>query len=557
MEFRALLAVALSLVILIGFQYFLGRDVSPRPEEKKTVEKDREMAAGTHGPSGRGEPGGPVLDASVERSAPVVPNMGTTGRLPKEVTVDTDTFHIVFTEVGATLKECFLRSYASKISPDSSPVNLVKVTPPDIPLGLILGTQPTQDLSSVVFEADRGDLTLDESTPEASLTFSFRMPSGAEVKKIYTFHQGEYWVDLSVQTSGLPPTTGTVFLNNRPSSNGSAYIFEGPAYFSQGNLEEVTLDDPGDRQSYTGPIDWVGYGDNYFLTALIPSDPQGPWNVVMEKKDKEGLTETRLSRLEPASNGTGGGVSEVLQLGLYLGPKEIDRLETHGHNLVHAIDFGWFDPIAKPLLYLLKFFYRYMSNYGLAIITLTVLIKLAFWPLAQKGAKSMKKMQKLQPKLAKLKEKYGNDKEKLNKELMQLYKTYKVNPMSGCMPMLLQIPVFFALYKVLLQSIELRHAPFALWIDDLSAPDRLMIPGVDIPYLGGIPVLTLLMGLSMYLQQKLSPSSLDPTQAKMMQFLPIIFTFMFINFPSGLVLYWLVNNVLSIAQQHYVNKFTD
>ena len=169
----------------------------------------------------------------------------------------------------------------------------------------------------------------------------------------------------------------------------------------------------------------------------------------------------------------------------------------------------------------------------------------------------MKTMQKLQPKLAKLKEKYKNDKEKMNKELMQLYKTYKVNPMGGCLPMLLQIPVFFALYKVLLQSIELRHAPFMLWINDLSSPDRLMIPGVNIPYLGGIPVLTLLMGLSMYLQQKLSPSSLDPTQARMMQFLPVIFTCMFINFPSGLVLYWLVNNLLSIAQQHYVNKFTD
>ena len=169
----------------------------------------------------------------------------------------------------------------------------------------------------------------------------------------------------------------------------------------------------------------------------------------------------------------------------------------------------------------------------------------------------MKTMQKLQPKLLKLKEKYGDDKERLNKELMQLYKTFKVNPMSGCLPMLLQIPVFFALYKVLLQSIELRHAPFAFWIKDLSAPDRLMIHGLNIPFIGGVPVLTLLMGASMYMQQKMTPSSIDPTQAKMMQILPVIFTFMFINFPSGLVLYWLVNNMFSIMQQYYINKFTD
>jgi YidC/Oxa1 family membrane protein insertase len=277
---------------------------------------------------------------------------------------------------------------------------------------------------------------------------------------------------------------------------------------------------------------------------------------LIEKKEADGLTKSQLTLLKPSSVSSNLG-AEVFNLGIYFGPKDIDRLNTLGHNLSEAINFGWFDIIAKPLLYLLKFLHRFVHNYGVAIIIVTIFIKIVFWPLAQKSAKSMKTMQKLQPKMAKLKEKYKNDKETLNKELIQLYKNYKVNPMGGCLPMLLQIPVFFALYKVLLQSIELRHAPFMLWINDLSAPDRLMIPGVNIPYLGGIPVLTLLMGLSMYLQQKLSPSSLDPMQARMMQFLPVIFTCMFVNFPSGLVLYWLINNLLSIAQQHYVNKFTN
>ena len=169
--------------------------------------------------------------------------------------------------------------------------------------------------------------------------------------------------------------------------------------------------------------------------------------------------------------------------------------------------------------------------------------------------KSMKNMQKLQPKVAKLKEKFKDDSQKMNQEMMALYKTYKVNPLGGCLPMFLQIPFFFALYKVLLMSIELRHAPFMLWINDLAAPDRLLI-GFDIPYIHGIPVLTLLMGGSMYLQQKMTPTTADPTQARIMQMLPIIFTFMFLNFASGLVLYWFVNNLLSILQQQLINRQT-
>jgi YidC/Oxa1 family membrane protein insertase len=170
--------------------------------------------------------------------------------------------------------------------------------------------------------------------------------------------------------------------------------------------------------------------------------------------------------------------------------------------------------------------------------------------------KSMKTMQKLQPKMTQIREKYGNDRDRMNREIMQLYKTYKVSPLGGCLPMLLQIPVFFALYRLLMQTIELRHAPFFGWITDLSAPDRLFV-GFDIPYLGGLPVLTLFMGASMFLQQKMTPAQGDPNMAKMMMFLPVVFTFMFINFASGLVLYWFVNNLLSIAQQYAINKVPD
>jgi YidC/Oxa1 family membrane protein insertase len=228
-------------------------------------------------------------------------------------------------------------------------------------------------------------------------------------------------------------------------------------------------------------------------------------------------------------------------------------LEAAGNELAKSVDFGWFDVLAKPMLWLLNFFHQYSGNYGVAIILLTVLIKLVFWPITQKGMKSMKNMQKLQPKIAKLKERCKDDPAKMNQEMMALYKTYKVNPVGGCLPMLIQIPFFFALYQVLLAAIELRHAPFMLWINDLSAPDRLWI-GFDIPYLHGIPVLTLLMGASMFFQQKMSPTTADPAQARIMQFLPIVFTVMFINFASGLVLYWLINNLLSILQQYLINR---
>jgi len=485
---------------------------------------------------------------------PAAPEILATARPPKDIVIESDLLRVVISESGARMKECLLKHYPTANQPGAPPVNLINVAPPNLPLALRIGQEPPLDLSAVLFEADRDGLSLENPGQQAAITFTHTFSNGASIQKVFTFRQGTYLLDLSVQVRNMEIVQGSVSLFNRPNGAASAYIFEGPSYYSAGGFEEVSLD-PGEKFDFSGPIDWAGYGDNYFLTAVIPESGQGPWNLRIEKRDPAGLTEVRLGTLQAAGKEV-GEAAEILRFGLYFGPKDIDRLKALGHNLASAINFGWFDPIAKPLLYLLKFFFRFLHNYGLAIILLTVLIKIAFWPLAQKSAQSMKTMQKLQPKLAKLKEKYGDDKERLNKELMQLYRTYKVNPMSGCLPMLLQIPVFFALYKVLLQAIELRHAPFSLWINDLSAPDRLMIPGVEIPYLGGIPVLTLLMGASMFLQQKMSPTSLDPTQARMMMMLPLVFTFFFINFPSGLVLYWLVNNILSIAQQYYVNKFT-
>jgi YidC/Oxa1 family membrane protein insertase len=235
------------------------------------------------------------------------------------------------------------------------------------------------------------------------------------------------------------------------------------------------------------------------------------------------------------------GQSHQVEYRLFFGPKGLDILKAQGQGLEKALALGWFTPIAKPLLYVLKYFYKYTHNYGIAIIIITLIIKILFFPLTHKSYKSMKDMQKLQPKMAELKEKHKDDRDTLNRSIMELYRTHKVNPLGGCLPMIVQIPVFFALYKSLMFSIELRHAPFMLWITDLSAKDPYYITPV-------------IMGVTMFIQQKMTPTSMDPMQAKMMLALPVVFTFMFLNFPSGLVLYWLVNNILTIAQQTYINR---
>ena len=326
------------------------------------------------------------------------------------------------------------------------------------------------------------------------------------------------------------------------------FTFDGAAAYTGEKLEKVkTKDLEEGPQSRQGAFEWITFEGTYFMTTVIPAKKETSTFFV------EGTKERTVSHLAGQLETLDPGAEASYSYKLFYGPKKYSLLKDIGYNLDKSIDFGWFAVIAKPTLWLLNFFHKYLGNYGIAIILVTIIFKAVFWPISQRGLKSMKNMQKLQPKMVKLKEKYKGDPQAMNREVMALYKSYKVNPLGGCLPMVVQIPVFFALYKVLLICIELRHAPFMLWISDLSAPDRLPI-GIDIPWLGGIPVLTLLMGGSMFLQQKMSPTTADPTQQRIMMMLPVVFTFMFLNFASGLVLYWFVNNLLSILQQQLINR---
>ena len=341
-------------------------------------------------------------------------------------------------------------------------------------------------------------------------------------------------------------------LNSNAPQAKQRYAFEGPSAYINGKLEEIKTKKLEDQNTFDGKIKWVTLQSRYFMSGLVP-DQDEEASLYLALKSEKFLTAQYRQPEQTIQPDT----QNIYKYEIFMGPKKIQDLKNVGHDLQKVVDFGWFDFIAKPCLWLMNLFYSVIPNYGVAIIILTILVKVLLWPLGQKSYKSMSEMKKLQPLMKEIREKYKDDKQRMNQEVMGLYRTYKINPLGGCLPMVVQLPVFFALYRMLYEAIELRHAPFFLWINDLSAPDRLFrfsfsIPFMQPPY--GIPVLTLVMGASMLLQQKMSPPMGDATQAKMMMFMPIIFTVIFINFSSGLVLYWLVNNILSIAQQYYTQK---
>lgn len=542
--YRALLAVIISFAILLGYQYFfVGFDTPQAPVETKV--ETVAPAAGTD--SAKGTESTQTTPPQLASAAPAVMHPEA-----KDITVETELYTAVFTENGGALKSMVLKKHKEthdKNSPGKELVNGDDAT--GYPLTFSWGSAIGQNL---LYTSTTKGVTFADG--KATLVMEAQAEGGLVIVRTYSFTRDSYLIDLdiTVKNGSGQPLQGMAQLHqvNTPFEKGGSpadgFLFRGPEGYINGQLHEIKAKEFAEGPvTLQGNVEWAGYGGNYFLRGIVPLEGAGTSYVM---QGTEELTQTAvvgaLDTLQP-------GTEKNYSYKIYYGPKKVELLRGLGYNLERSVNFGWFDIIARPTLWLLNFLYDYVKNYGIAIILVTIMFKAAFWPISQKGMKSMKNMQKLQPKMVKLKEKYKDDPTRMNQEVMNLYKTYRVNPLGGCLPMVLQIPVFFALYKVLLQSIELRHAPFMLWITDLSAPDRLFI-GFDIPYLGGIPVLTLLMGASMYFQQKLTPTTADPAQAKIMQFLPVIFTFMFLNFASGLVLYWFINNLLSILQQKLINR---
>lgn len=545
---RALLAVVLSFLILVGYQYFLAPKIQPASAPATTTQQNS-TANQDAGPN-KDEAATPGAVSQV-KAVPVDP-------AAKDITIDTSLYTAVISEQGGTIKGFSLKQYRETIQKDSGPMELVSTKQPATrPLLFSIDNGSSQNLP--LFSPDKPEWSRKTSPNGAvELVMTSELSEGIRITQTMHFDDKSYLIPVQYKlenTTNRPVQVSPALTwNSVPFAHASLagkYLFSGPAAYSNNELLTVKT-----KELEKGPvvqqglISWAGYTDSYFITAVMP-ESKAPQTLSVQLLDKEKeLTRNILSQGMSSLPANG---SQTYAYTLYMGPKKLTVLQSVGHELSKAINYGWFDIIAKPMLWLLNFFYSFSKNYGIAIILLTILIKGAFWPITQKGMQSMKNMQKLQPKIAKLREKFKDDPAKMNQEMMGLYKTYKINPIGGCLPMIIQIPFFFALYKVLMAAIELRHAPFMLWINDLSAPDRLWV-GFDIPYLHGLPVLTLLMGASMFLQQKMTPTTADPTQARVMQFLPIIFTFMFLNFASGLVLYWLVNNLLSILQQQLINR---
>ena len=551
MELRMLLAIILSFGIFFLYQVVFVKEAPQENNEPvpKAQEANKQPLAMDEDVR--------VLDEKPLQEEVSVPSPVRQGRT---ITVSTSLYVAEFTENGGVLKTFKLKNYKESLGADAPMKELiVSSDEPVYTLGVSFLGERVGGLKRAVFDASAGSDLMNVTERNERLIFTWTSPEGITIVKTYTFSPDAYEIGLGIKVRNFSPEAidNNLTISLRNILNGaeeSRYVFSGPAALINGELEEIKIKNIAKQDKYVGRIGWMAYEDQYFVSALIPQKAR-------EASIGLGVTSTQV--LEATYIDPSGPVpprtERTYQYRVYFGPKSLESLGSVGADFAKILDFGFFDIIAKPLLHAMNFLNRYLPNYGIVIIIITIIVKLLFWPLSNKSYQSMSQMKKLQPKMAELRAKYKNDKKMMNQEIMNLYKLYKVNPLGGCLPMILQIPVFFAFYKMLYQAIELRHAPFFLWIDDLSAPDRLFsfdfkIPMMAAPY--GIPVLTIIMGASMFLQQKMSPPPGDPTQAKMMMFMPIFFTFIFINFPSGLVLYWLVNNILSMGQQYYVTKKT-
>ena len=550
---RLILAVVLSVLVLVGYQAFFVKPPEPGSPSQ---------AVQTQGEVQSKDPV-PVVTEYTSKTEVASETVEPQKANYRTITVSTPLYNIVLSEAGATVKSFELKNY-SETNEKNSP--LKQLVPKEISEGIFsvdLEGRSIPGLKNAVYTADTDAVEINVSQGEKNLEFVFETPQGILVKKVFTFKADSYLIDYDItfqNGSGTVLNDAVVVsipgIYNQAVKDRSKFAFEGPSALISDEFVEIDPDDLDEKNTYIGKIGWAGYSDRYFFTALMSKQKDGdnPTDaklVISYANDR--IANQYIQKMEPLNQGSQGTCSFVV----YMGPKSHKVLSKFDNGLDKAVNFGFFNVIAKPLLIGMNYIYGVIPNYGIAIILLTIIIKLVFWPLGTKSYKSMNEMKKIQPLMMELREKYKNDKQRMNQEVMGLYKTYKVNPASGCLPMLVQMPIFFALYKMLYQAIELRHAPFVGWVTDLAAPERLFhfnfsIPFMDAPH--GIPVLTLLMGASFLLQQKMTPATGDPMQAKMMMLMPLIMTVLFINFPAGLVLYMFVNNIISMGQQYYIQK---
>lgn len=535
MDKRALLAVVLSIIVLYAYQSFFM--TVPMVEEKSELKQTEEVIPKE------------TIDEKKEivTEKPVVSKMGEEVRksVGKKETITENIEEFIFegnkyravlsNRGGGGLKSFKLNNYKQTLSKTSENVEMVRTGSEDIlPLSIQFKGDGLEVAPDTVFEVNK--------ISPGEIEYLWSSEEGIDIRKKYFFHSDEYTLDVEITVSNngkksLSGEVGIALYERYQKERRSRYDIKRQIVKTSDKLERVDYGKIKDEAIIKeGDIAWNALEERYFLMAVL-ADPNIQRRVVARRMEDNIISST----LEYEYLDIKPGSKKVIMSSVYIGPKEIDILSGVGRGLDQTIDLGRFHVIAEPLLRFLKKINAITGNYAYAIILVTLIIKVIFFPLANKSYRSMKDMQKLQPKIAEIREKYKDNREKMSMAIMELYRKNRVNPLGGCLPMVVQIPVFIALYNVLMNAIELRHAPFHFWIKDLSAKD---------PYF----VTPVLMGVSMFLQQRMSPSAPDPTQQKVMMMMPLIFTVMFMNLPSGLVMYWLVNNLLSIAQQYYIMK---
>jgi YidC/Oxa1 family membrane protein insertase len=531
---NTVIALVLMLVVWLGFS-FLFPPSQPTQAPAPVVGSETATAPATSAITSVA----PAAEA--QPAADLVP---TQAQAERQILVENQRFKALFTSSGGRLKSLELKEYRVTPVQDSAPVVLLPAGPLRQAALRTSGNDGFTIADDAYFQVadNTGDELRLSGEEKKSLTLTHTTPSGLQIRKTYNFQGDSYGFELQVElvnhaSAPLSGTSGLVLVSPWDENNtGSTTEHVGPTSYVGEKLQQESAEDlVKDPVSYGKDVLWSAFETKYFIAIVAPLEGAAETTQLTKTGSQvENLFQTPYTTLQP-------GQASSFNYRIYYGPKDGAILEKAHPDFGKAIDFGFFSLLAAPLLKALKFINNYVGNYGVAIILVTIVIKILFWPLTQKSYSSMKAMANLQPEITKVRERCKNDREKLNREIMELYKKHRVNPMGGCLPMLVQIPVFFALYKVLMDTIDLRHADFALWITDLSAKDPYYITPV-------------IMGATMFIQQKMSPSTMDPVQAKVFMLMPVIFTFLFLNFPSGLVLYWLVNNLLTILQQYFINK---
>ncbi|WP_444996266.1 membrane protein insertase YidC [Aliikangiella sp. IMCC44359] len=555
------------LFVLFAFFTFLlyqawQEDNKPAPVQKAPVETsldnyqtapDRQLTQ--QSPSSTTDD----LAAQLPDSSPTQEATSANKQSSNPIEVVTDTLRVLISPVGGNLISAELFNYKETKSKDSSPINLLENRNGRVFLalsGLYGEGAPDFKDTQAVYQSAKTRYELADGKESIDVDLTWINANGVEYMKRFTFHKNQYLIDVKYFVNNLSNTkiANRMFTalkrdllpNDWEVSEGiGMQSYLGPAYSTEESKYEKYEFSDLEEANFTAKTKngWVAILQHYFVTAWIPvTEEINHIDATSKDLGKSGLARIRITQdwvwIEP------GKIGEF-SAKLYVGPKIQSELEKAAKNLDLTVDYGFLWWIGQPIFYLLIFFQGFVVNWGLAIILVTIAIKMLLYPLARAQYRSFAKMRLLQPKMAAMKERYGDDRQQMSMKMMELYKKEKVNPLGGCFPLLIQMPVFIALYWVLMESVELRHAPFFLWINDLAVKD---------PYY----ILPLLMGASMYLMQKMQPMAptMDPMQQKMMQMMPVFMTIFFVFFPAGLVLYWLMNNLISIAQQLYItNQF--